>query len=406
MRRVVVTGMGIVSPIGNSKAEVLQSLRTCRSGIVFVPEMKEWGFKCQVAGLVRGFDATRISKRPLQTMPEVARYAAAAALEAIRDAELPPASLRSHRVGVVLGTEAGGIGEITKVESALRVRKPSRLGATGAVKLMGATAALNLATWLGIQGRCYSLTSACATGTDAIGHAFELIRSGLLDLCLCGGAEERSWRLGWGFCDNLGMSSAFNTQPDKACRPYDRDRQGMVVAEGAGVLALEDMEQAKSRGAHIYAEVIGYGSANNGADIFEPNGDGLSRCLEAALRMATDHGHIQVDYVNPHGVGSKVGDAIEVQVIREVLGPSAPFVSSTKGLNGHSMSAAGAHEAIFTLLMLRHDFVAPTVNLDHIAPECEGIRHVRSVLQTPMETAMSFNAGLGGTNACLIFKKL
>ena len=406
MRRVVVTGVGIVSPIGNSKAEVLRSLRECRSGIVFVPEMKELGLKCQVAGLVRAPDTTGIGKRPLQTMSEVARYAAVAALDAIRDAGLPSDALKSRRVGVVLGTDAGGIGEITKVESLLLARKHlSRLGATGVVRIMGATAALNLAAWLGIQGRCYSVTSACATGTDAIGHGFELIRSGLLDLCLCGGAEERSWRH-WGFYDNFGMSSAFNAQPDKACRPYDRDRQGMVVAEGAGVLVLEGLEQAESRGAHIYAEVIGYGSANNGGDIFEPNGQGLRRCIEAALSMAKSHGYIQVDYVNPHGVGSTVGDAIEVQVMREVFGPSASFVSSTKGLNGHSQSAAGAHEAIFTLLMLQHNFVAPTVNLDHIAPECEGVRHVRSLLEIPLETVASFNAGLGGANACLIFKKL
>ena len=179
----------------------------------------------------------------------------------------------------------------------------------------------------------------------------------------------------------------------------------MIIAEGAGVLVLEGLERAESRGAHIYAETIGYGSSNNGDDIFEPNGQGLRRCLEAALSMAKSHGHIQIDYINPHGVGSKGGDATEVQVMREVFGPPTAFVSSTKGVNGHSQSAAGAHEAIFTLLMLQHNFVAPTVNLDHVAPECEGVRHVRSVVEVPLETAASFNAGLGGTNACLIFRK-
>lgn len=407
MRRVVVTGMGIVSAIGNNKAEVLRSLREGISGIEFIPEMKELGLRCQVGGRVKGLDTGKIGKRTLSTMSDVAKYAAVATLEALEDAKLPHEALRSSRVGVVVGTSFGGITEVPKTEALLLAHKsPTRLGATGAVKIMNSTAALNLAAWLGIKGRCYSVSSACSTGTDNIGNGFELIRHGVLDVCLCGGAEE-TCHVGGAFLDNLAVSPPdFNDRPEKACRPYDRDRQGMVVSEGAGILVLESLEHAASRGAPAYAEVIGYGSANDGADMFEPKGPGLKRCIKQALQSADRHGPLRIDYINPHGAGTKVGDPVEVQAIRDVFGDPSPLVSSTKSLAGHSQSAAGAHEAIFTLLMLHHNFVAPTINLEHIAPECEGVRHVQSLMEIPLRTAMSFNAGLGGTNACLIFKKL
>ncbi len=408
MRRVVVTGMGVVSSIGNSKDEVFQALKEGRSGIEFVLQMKELGFRCQVAGRVKGLDAklAKIGKRPLQTMSEVAKYAAVATLEALEDAKLPHEALGNNRVGVMVGTAFGGINEIPKTEALLRTHKSARrLGATGAVKIVNSTAAINLAAWLGIKGRCYSVSSACSTGTDNIGHGFELIQYGLLDLCICGGAEE-TWKVGAAFLDNLAvMPFDFNDQPKKACRPYDRDRQGIVLSEGAGILILEDLEYAKSRGASIYAEVIGYGSASDGDNMFEPKGTGLKRCLQQALLSAGRDGPLRIEYINPHGAGTKAGDPVEVRVIREVFGEPSPLVSSTKSLTGHSQSATGAHEAIFTLLMLHHGFVVPTANLEHIAPECDGVRHVRSLMEIPLKTAMSFNAGLGGTNACLIFKK-
>ncbi|MFN3475986.1 MAG: beta-ketoacyl-[acyl-carrier-protein] synthase family protein [Candidatus Methylomirabilales bacterium] len=406
MRRVVVTGMGVVSSIGNNKEEVLRSLCEGLSGIAFIPEMKELGYRCQVAGLVKGFKTQGIGKKPLQTMSDVARYTAAATLEALEDAKVEREALKSRRVGVVLGTGAGGINEAARAETwLLSYKRPGRLGATGVVKMMNSTAALNLAAWLGIKGRCYSVSSACATGADSIGHGFELIRHGLLDLCISGGAEESGIRNFWAFSDAVNASPVdFNDQPEKACRPYDRDRQGMVVSEGAGVLILEALEHAKSRGARVYAEVIGYGSANDGAGVFEPNGQGLKRCIEQALRSAGLNPS-RIDYINPHGAGTRLGDPVEVQIIREVFGEPSPLVSSTKGLTGHSHGAAGAHEAIYTLLMLHHGFVAPTANLEQIAPECEGIRHVQSLMETPLETVMTFNAGLGGANACLIFKK-
>lgn len=409
MRRVVVTGMGIVSSIGNSKGEVLRSLREGHSGLEFIPEMRELGLQCQVAGRVKGLEAAaeKLGKRSLQTMSSVAKYTAVATLEAIADAQLPSDTLRSRHTGVVVGTAFGGINEVPKTEAMLLAHKsPTRLGATGAVKIMNSTVAVNLAVWLGIQGRCYAVSSACATGTDNIGHGFELIRHGLLDVCICGGAEE-NWIGAAAYLDNAFLGGTqFNARPGEVCRPYDRDRCGFVMSEGAGILVLEAFEHAMARGAPVYAEVIGYGSANDGDNMFEPKGGGLERSLRQALQMADDHRPERIDYINPHGAGTPVGDPVEVQVIREVFGQASPWVSSTKSLSGHSQGAAGAHEAIFTLLMLQHGFVVPTLNLEHVAPECDGIRHVRTLMEMPLQTAMSFNAGLGGANACLIFRKL
>jgi 3-oxoacyl-[acyl-carrier-protein] synthase-1 len=272
---------------------------------------------------------------------------------------------------------------------------------------MNSTAALNLAAWLGVKGRCYSVSSACTTGTDSIGHGFDLIRHEVLDLCICGGAEGPMWRHAWAFQEAAGGTpSVLDGPPERACRPYDRDRRGMVPSDGAAILLLESREHALQRGAPIVAEVIGYGSANDGESMFEPKGGGLTRAMEQALQIAAEtRGSVTIDYVNPHGAGTRIGDPVEVAVIRRVLGEPAPLVSSTKPLNGHSQGAAGAHEAVFTLLMLQHDFVVPTPNLEHLAPECDGVRHVRAPLAQPLTTVMTFNTGLGGANACLIFAK-
>lgn len=408
MRRVVVTGMGIVSSIGNNKEEVLRSLRESTSGIKFIPEMQELGYRAQVAGRVQGLETEGIGEQSLRTMSDVARYAAVSTLEALEDAKVEPEALQHKRVGVVLGTSAGGINEAAQAEARLLSHQsPTRLGVNGVMKILNSTAALNLAAWLGIKGRCYSVSSACSTGPDNIGHGFELIRHDLLDWCICGGAEESGIWNAWGFFDaSNGMPVDYNDRPEKACRPYDRDRQGMVPSEGAGVLILESLEHAERRGARIYAETLAYGSSNDGADMFQPNGQGLRRCIEQALESKKSRCPGWIDYINSHGAGTLAGDPREIQVVREIFGAPSPLVSSSKSQAGHSMGAAGAHEAIFTLLMLHHGFVAPTVNLEHIAPDCEGVRHVQSLTEVPLETVMTFNAGLGGTNACLIFKKI
>ena len=408
MRRVVVTGLGVVCSIGNGNAEVLRSLRESRSGIEFVPEMKELGLRCQVLGRVKELDTTPIGKRALQTMSDVAKYAAVAALQALEDAKLPREALHSPKAAIVMGTSFGGINEVSRAEQLLlKYRNPSRLGGTGVVKLMHSTVSGNLAAWLGVQGRAYSICSSSASGLDNVGHAYELIARGVADLCLAGAAEESTWRQIGVFFDNWGgMPSSWNDQPARACRPYDRDREGTVFSEGAGVLVLEAIEEAEQRGIVPYAEIVGYGAANDGYQMFEPSGEGLQDCLRQALAAAQAKGVERIDYINSHGTGTKLHDPLEVKVIHEIFGSPSPFVSSTKGLTGHSMAAAGAHEAVFTLLMLRHGFIAPTANLEHIATDCEGISHVQSAMEVPLKTALTFSAGFGGTNACLILRKL
>jgi 3-oxoacyl-[acyl-carrier-protein] synthase-1 len=407
MRRVVVTGLGIVSSIGNTLEEVTLSLQESRSGIQIIPEMKELGFRCHVGGRVKKLDTTGISKRALQSMSDVARFAAVAAARAVEDAGLPRESLASDRTGVVVGTSFGGINELARAEELLRKHKnPLRLGATGLLKLMHSTAAANLASWLGVQGRAYSLCASFCTGADAIGHGYELVGRGVLDVCLCGASEESTLRQVWGCLDNWrGMPASWNEQPERACRPYERDREGPVLSEGAGIVVIEAQDHALERGADPYAEVVGYGSSNDGSDMFHPSGEGLNECIRQALAAGEEHGVRRIDYINTHGTGTQVHDALEVRVLKDIFGASSPLVSSTKALAGHSLPATGAHEVVFSLLMLRHGFVAPTVNLERIAPDCEGVAHVQSMRKEPLETVMTFNAGLGGSNACLIFRK-
>jgi 3-oxoacyl-[acyl-carrier-protein] synthase-1 len=408
MRRVAVTGMGIVSPIGNGTGEVVRSLREGISGIAFVPQMRELGYRCHVAGLVKALQTEGVSGITLPMRSDVARYAMVAARKAIADADLEAAQLESSRTGIVLGTGAGRLNDAALPEaSLLSPGAAGQAGVSGMAALMTSTAALSIGGGLGVMGRCYAVSSACATGVDSIRHGFELIRHGILDRCIAGGADENGIRERWKFGDALNaMPVDYNDRPGQACRPFDRDRQGMVLAEGAGVLILEALEQATRRGARVYAEVIGYGSANDGNGMFEPTGRGLRRSIDEALVSATGLGPVQIDYINPHGAGTKIGDPLEAKVIREVFGDSSPSMSSMKPLNGHSQGAVGADEAIFTLLMLHHGFVAPTINLERVDRECTGVRHVRSLLQCPLRTVMTFNAGLGGANACLIFRKL
>jgi 3-oxoacyl-[acyl-carrier-protein] synthase-1 len=407
MHRVVVTGLGIVSPIGNNIKEVFGSLRDGRSGIVFIPEMQELGFKCCLYGPVRDLDTSVIRKKAQQTMSDVAKYATVAALEAFRYAGLDPEDLQTERAGILVGTGLGGISEVTRVEQMMAAHTSlTRAGATGPVKIMNSTVAGNLAAYLGVPGRAYSLSSACCTGPDNIGHAYELLKYGQLDVCLAGAAEEDGWKqVGATFDNSMEMPRSWNDRAAQACRPYDREREGFVLSSGAGIVVLETLEHAKQRGARIYAEIIGYGSSNDGADMFRPTGEGLKRAILQTLKSASKQGVESVDYINTHGTGTHIGDRVEVQVVKDIFG-EMPLISSTKGLSGHALGATGAQEVVYTLLMLSHNFVSATANLDNISPECTGVRHVQALQEVVLETVMSFNVGLGGTNACLIFKKL
>jgi 3-oxoacyl-[acyl-carrier-protein] synthase-1 len=407
MNRVVITGLGIVSSIGNNVNEVLNSLWHGRSGIVRNPEMEEYGFRCCLYGPVRDLDTSVISKGARQTMPDVAQYATIAALEALDDAGLSPEELQKERTGIIVGTCFSGIGEVTRVERMIRANtRLSRAGAVGPVKIMNSTVSGNLAKYFETKGRAYSVSTACCTGADNIGHAFNLVKYGLLDVCISGGAEEDTWKqIGASFENSGEMPRAWNDRPAQACRPYDRDRQGFVLSSGAGVVILESMESAQRRRARIYGEILGYGSTNDGVDMYRPTGEGLQRAIQQALNKACDQGIESIDYINTHGTGTQIGDMMEVKVIRELFG-KAPLVSSTKSQTGHALGAAGAIEVVLTLLMITHNFAVATANLDNIAPECTGIQHLQKRQEISLKTAMTLNSGLGGTNSCLIFRSL
>jgi len=408
MRRVVVTGLGIVSSLSCSAQDAVVALRTGRSGIIHMPEMADLGLKCQVCAPVRGFDRSVLPKRCIQTGSMAAQYATAAALQAIHDASLATEDLQNERTAVIVGSMLGGINDVSRTEQALLAKTPvSRLGGTAVVKIMNSTAAGNLAAHLGIGGRSYSISSACSTGLDNIGHAFELIAQGVQDVCICGATEEDCWRQLGPFYDNWnGMPANYNDRPSQACRPYDRDRSGMVLSAGAGIIVLETLSRAQQRGVHVYAEIVGYGSANDGSDMFAPNGKGSARSARQSLDAATRLGVGRIDYVNTHGTATKIGDKVEIALLKDLFPTDPPLVSSTKALSGHAMAAAGAIETVFTLLMLDHGFVCATANLENIDPDCEGVPHVLSLVEKKIQTALKLSLGLGGTNASLIFRRL
>ncbi len=407
MRRVVVTGVGILSSIGSEPEEVVTALRNSSSGMIFMPDMMKLGLKCCVYGPVKNWDPKRLNKRMKQTMPTIAQYAVVASLNALQDAGIEQDSLRNDRTGISVGTSFGGINVIYPIEKLVKQKKPSRAGMTGVVKVMNSTASGNLASHLGIQGRTHSISSSFSTGMDNIGYAYELIKYGLQDICICGSAEEDCRKqIGIHFDNWGGKREKWNMRPTEAYRPYDRDRQGPVMSEGAGILILEEMGQAKRRNARIYAEVIGYGSANDGADMFQPTGEGLKLSMEQAMNAASNQTINGIDYINTHGTGTMIEDEMEVRVIKELFGEPTPLLSSTKGLTGHGLGATGAQEAVYTLLMLHDNFIAPTVNLDNISQECTGVQHVKSLMEKSLTTVMTFNVGLGGANSCLVFQKV
>ncbi len=415
MKRVVITGLGIVSSIGNGAEAAIESLKQSRSGMVFMPEMQQLGYRCCVYAPVRDLDVGDVRRKALRTMSTCATYGTVATLEALRDAQLSVDDLDVERTGIVVGTCFAGTSEVPRAEEAIaQYGSASRIGAIGVVKIMNATVAAGLAAYLGVQGRVCSISAACATGLYNLGHAYELIKYGVQDVCLAGSAEEDTWRqIGLSADNSDGMPTDFNDRPTRACRPYDRDRQGFVMSAGAGMFVLEDFDRARRRGAKIYAEIVGYGAANDGDDMFVPSGEGLDASIRAAMHEAAQRGVTEIDYINTHGTGTPGGDRTEVEVLRRLFdtrqaagSPCGPLISSTKGISGHAQGATASQEAVYTTLMLHHGFVAPTANLDHIAAECEGVRHVQTVEQRPLSTAMTINSGLGGTNACLILAKV
>ncbi|HKI74059.1 MAG TPA: beta-ketoacyl-ACP synthase I [Pseudomonadales bacterium] len=402
MKRVVITGMGIVSPLGNGKAEVLTSLRESRSGIKFNETYKEMGFRSTIAGSIDIDTEELIDRKLLRFMGDAAAFSYIAMKEAIEDSGLAEADVSNVRTGIVAGSGGASSANVVEAADIMRDKGVRRVGPYRVTRTMGSTVSACLATPFRIKGVNYSITSACSTSAHCIGHASELIQLGKQDVVFAGGGEEEHWTLSCLFDAMGALSSAYNDTPTKASRAYDRDRDGFVISGGAGFLVLEEYEHAKARGAKIYAELVGYGATSDGYDMVAPSGEGGQRAMELAL--STVNG--TVDYINAHGTSTPAGDIPEVEAIRRVFGAGMPRTSSTKSLSGHSLGAAGAHEAIYCLLMMENDFICASANIENLDPAVGEAPIVRERIDgAGLRTVMSNSFGFGGTNAVLVFQK-
>ncbi|WP_339878863.1 beta-ketoacyl-ACP synthase I [Pseudidiomarina gelatinasegens] len=401
MRRAVITGLGIVSSIGVNKQEVLESLQQGRSGIEFSQEFADMGLRCQVWGPVRTNPADHIDRKAFRFMGNSAAYAYMAMAQAIEDAALTEEQISNPRTGLVVGS--GGASGEHQVGAAdtLREKGVKRVGPYMVPRCMASTTSACLATPFKIKGVNYSISSACATSAHCIGHALELIQLGKQDRVFAGGGEELHWTLGMEFDAMGALSTKYNDDPTKASRTYDADRDGFVPAGGGGIVVVEELETALARGAHIYAEIVGYGATSDGYDMVAPSGEGAVRCMKMAMETVDT----PIDYLNTHGTSTPVGDTKELEAIREVFGDASPFISATKAMTGHSLGAAGVHEAIYSLLMMKHGFVAPSINIENLDPAAGDMNIVREPKQTALTTVMSNSFGFGGTNATLVLRK-
>jgi 3-oxoacyl-[acyl-carrier-protein] synthase-1 len=403
MRRVVITGMGIVSSLGNDKASVSESLRLGKSGIRFNPVYAEMGFRSQVSGRPDIDLDALIDRKDKRFMGDAAAYAAVAMQQAIADAGLTPELVSQTRTGVIAGS--GGASSINQVDAAdiARSKGVKRIGPYMVPRTMSSTISACLSTSFKIKGVNYSIASACATSTHCIGNAMEQIQLGKQDIVFAGGGEEESWAQSCLFDAMGAMSSKYNDTPEKASRAYDADRDGFVIAGGAGIVVLEEYEHAVRRGARIYAEVVGYGATSDGHDMVAPSGEGAMRCMQQALTTVDT----PVDYINAHGTSTPVGDLAELRAVRDTFGANSPRISSTKSLSGHSLGAAGVQEAIYCLLMMEGDFIAGSVNIETLDPAAEGMNVVQKTIEgAGLKTVMSNSFGFGGTNASLVMRKL
>jgi 3-oxoacyl-[acyl-carrier-protein] synthase-1 len=405
MRRVVVTGMGIVSSIGNNTQEVLASLREARSGVVRAADYERLGFRCQVHGAPTLDPAEVLDRRAMRFHAVGTAWNHVAMDQAIRDAGLEEKDISSERSGIVMGS--GGPSARTIVESAdiAREKGPKRVGPFAVPKAMSSTASATLATWFKIKGVNYSISSACATSNHCIGNAYELIQWGKQDLVFAGGCEELDWTLSVLFDAMGAMSSKFNDRPQTASRAYDKNRDGFVIAGGAGVLVLEELERAKARGAKIYGEIVGYGATSDGYDMVAPSGEGAVRCMRQALATVKT----PIDYINPHATSTPVGDLKEIEAIREVFGTGdrCPSIAATKSLTGHSLGATGVQEAIYSLLMMNNGFICESANIEELDPAFADMPIIRQRIDNAkLGTVLSNSFGFGGTNATIVMKRL
>ncbi|MBK5957744.1 beta-ketoacyl-[acyl-carrier-protein] synthase I [Rhodoplanes elegans] len=401
MRRVVVTGMGIVSSIGNNTQEVLASLREAKSGISRADKYAELGFRCQVHGAPTLDPEEAVDRRAMRFLGSGAAWNHVAMEQAIRDSGLAETEVSNERTGIIMGSGGPSARTIVDAADITRTKGPKRVGPFAVPKAMSSTASATLATWFKIKGVNYSISSACATSSHCIGNAAETIQYGKQDVIFAGGCEELDWTLSVLFDAMGAMSSKYNDTPTTASRAYDVDRDGFVIAGGAGVLVLEELEHAKARGAKIYAEVAGYGATSDGHDMVAPSGEGAARCM----RMALSTVKLPVDYINPHATSTPIGDIKEIEAIRDVFGDKIPAISATKSLSGHSLGAAGVQEAIYSLLMMNNGFICESANIKTLDPVFADLPIVRERRDAAtLGCVLSNSFGFGGTNASLVFK--
>ncbi|EFY1964158.1 beta-ketoacyl-ACP synthase I [Shigella sonnei] len=404
MKRAVITGLGIVSSIGNNQQEVLASLREGRSGITFSQELKDSGMRSHVWGNVKLDTTGLIDRKVVRFMSDASIYAFFSMEQAIADAGLSPEAYQNNpRVGLIAGS--GGGSPRFQVFGADAMRGPRGLKAVGpyvVTKAMASGVSACLATPFKIHGVNYSISSACATSAHCIGNAVEQIQLGKQDIVFAGGGEELCWEMACEFDAMGALSTKYNDTPEKASRTYDAHRDGFVIAGGGGMVVVEELEHALARGAHIYAEIVGYGATSDGADMVAPSGEGAVRCMQMAM-----HGvDTPIDYLNSHGTSTPVGDVKELAAIREVFGDKSPAISATKAMTGHSLGAAGVQEAIYSLLMLEHGFIAPSINIEELDEQAAGLNIVTETTDRELTTVMSNSFGFGGTNATLVMRKL
>ena len=401
MRNVVITGVGIKSCIGNDYAEVLANLQNAKSGIVFNEKYSEMGFRSCVSGSVNIDLSEHIDRKLLRFMGESAGYAYLATMDALKMAGIDESHLDSPKIGIVAGS--GGASTRVMLESGdiARERGPKRIGPYGVTKSMSSSISAIIATALKLKGINYSISSACATSAHCIGHAADLIKSGQQDVVIAGGSDDEHWSSSCLFDAMGALSSNFNSTPTIASRPYDSNRDGFVISGGAGMIILEDEEHAKKRGANILAKLSGYFANSDGYDMVAPSGEGASRCMQGAI----DNSKIKIDYINTHGTSTPVGDVAEINAIKTLFNSETPMISSTKSMTGHSLGATGAHEAIYSIMMINENFIAPSINIESLCDDAEGLDIVTETRNVSINNILSNSFGFGGTNASLVISR-
>ena len=401
MRRTVITGLGIVSPIGNNAQEVLLSLKNCTSGIEFNDEYKAMGFRSHVCGSIKLKTEELIDRRTLRFMGDGAAYNYIAMRQAIEDSGMETKDISNERTGIIMGSGGPSTRSLLKAFDITRKSGPKKMGPFVVPRTMSSTNSATLAVPYKIKGVNYSISSACSTSAHCIGHASELIQLGKQDIVFAGGGEELDWTMSSQFDAMQALSTKYNNTPKKASRAFDVNRDGFIIAGGGGTVVVEELEHAKARGAKIYAELTGYGATSDGYDMVQPSGEGAVRCMQMALSNIKE----KVTYLNAHGTSTPIGDAQELKAIKQVFGKNIPTINSTKSLTGHSLGATGVHESIYSLLMMENNFICKSANIEELDPEAKNMPIATEKIETEITACISNSFGFGGTNASLVFQK-